>query len=377
MVLPFTTLTDAAAWYAAWLREAALPLWAEAGVDPLRGVFQEALSVEGRAHPAPRRSRAQARQVFVFACAASAGYGDPYLPIARRGFQGLLRDYRRPDGLFINSVAIDGAPLDTRVDIYEQAFALLAMAALQVADPMAGDLAGEAARTLAALDDRRVARGGYRESGAHPYQANCHMHLFESALAWEATGAPGWAGLSDELAGLALRHFIDAETGVLREFFDADWRPLRGEGGLVEPGHQFEWAWLLERWGRARGVEAARTAASRLYRNGLKGVDAARQVAVNALWEDFTIRDGDARLWPQTEHLKAALILGEAADALSAAQGLARYLDTPARGAWRDRLKADGAFAAGPAPATSFYHLIVAILELTEPGGAPAGGVAA
>ena len=385
MVPPFTSLPDAAAWYEAWLGEAALPLWAEAGVDPIRGVFQEALSVEGRVHPAARRSRAQARQVFVFASAVSAGYGDRYLPVARRGFQGLLRDYRRADGLFINSVAVDGSALDSRVDIYEQAFALLAMAALQVADPTAGDLggdlggdlAGEAARTRTALDDRRVAGGGFRESGAHPYQANCHMHLFESALAWEATGAPGWAGLSDELAGLALRHFIDAETGALREFFDADWRPLRGEGGLVEPGHQFEWAWLLERWGRARGVEAARAAARRLYRNGLKGVDATRQVAVNALWEDFTIRDGDARLWPQTEHLKAALILGEAADALSAAQGLARYLDTPARGAWRDTLKIDGTFVAGPAPATSFYHLIVAILELTAQGAPPAGGVTA
>ncbi|WP_309606834.1 AGE family epimerase/isomerase [Phenylobacterium sp.] len=377
MVPPFTTLPDAAAWYGAWLREAALPLWADAGVDPLRGVFQEALSVEGRARPAPRRARAQARQVFVFASAVSAGYGDQYLLIARRGFQGLLRDYRRPDGLFINSVAIDGAPLDTRVDIYEQAFALLAMAALQVADPMAGDLAGDAARTLAALDDRRAPRGGYRESGAQPYQANCHMHLFESALAWEATGAAGWAGLSDELAGLALRHFIDSETGALREFFDADWRPLSGEGGLVEPGHQFEWAWLLERWGRARGVEAARAAARRLYRNGLRGVDAGRGVAVNALWEDFAIRDGDARLWPQTERLKAALILGEADDALSAAQGLARYLDTPARGAWRDTLKTDGTFVAGPAPATSFYHLIVAILELTDQRAAPAGGVTA
>ena len=41
---------------------------------------------------------------------------------------------------------------------------------------------------LAALQDRRAAGGGFRESGPHPYQANCHMHLFESALAWEPVG---------------------------------------------------------------------------------------------------------------------------------------------------------------------------------------------
>jgi mannose-6-phosphate isomerase len=88
-------------------------------------------------------------------------------------------------------------------------------------------------------------------------------------------------------------------------------------------------------------------------------------VAVNALWDDFSVRDANARLWPQTEHLKAALALGSEAEALRAAQGLAQYLDTPARGAWRDKLGPDATFVDEPAPATSFYHLMVAILELT------------
>ena len=41
-----------------------------------------------------------------------------------------------------------------------------------------------------------------------------------------------------------------------------------------------------------------------------------------------------------------------------------RDLDTPARGAWRDKLGPDGTFVDEPAPATSFYHLMMAILEL-------------
>jgi mannose-1-phosphate guanylyltransferase/mannose-6-phosphate isomerase len=362
---PFDTLSAAARWYDAWLGEAALPLWAGAGVDPVGGLFQEILSVAGDPIAAPRRARAQARQVFVFASAVAAGYGDRWLPVARIGWDRFVRVYRRPDGLFINRAAADGTPVDIGVDIYEQAFALLAMAALQAADPSAGDLSSEAERTLAALQDRRVAGGGFRESGAHPYQANCHMHLFESALAWEPAGGPVWAALSDELAGLAMSKFIDPETGALREFFDEGWAALRGEGGLVEPGHQFEWAWLLERWGVARGDAAARTAARRLFANGLRGVDPVREVAVNALWDDFSVRDGSARLWPQTEHLKAAVVLGDEAQALRAARGLAQYLDTPARGAWRDKLLVDGSFVEEPAPATSFYHLMVAVLELS------------
>jgi mannose/cellobiose epimerase-like protein (N-acyl-D-glucosamine 2-epimerase family) len=269
MLPTFDTLSAAAQWYEAWLAEAALPLWAGVGVDPMGGLFQETLSVAGAPIEAPRRARAQARQVYVFASAAGAGYGGQWLPVARAGWDRFVAVYRRADGLFINRAAADGTPVDRGVDIYEQAFALLAMAALQAVDPQAGDLAGEAALTLAALQDRRVAGGGFRESGPHPYQANCHMHLFESALAWEAQtsrteGGSTWAALSDELAGLAMTRFIDAESGALREFFDADWQALRGEGGLVEPGHQFEWAWLLERWGRARGEASAIAAARRL-----------------------------------------------------------------------------------------------------------------
>ena len=365
MLPTFDNLSAATAWFDAWLGEAALPLWGRAGVDPVGGLFQEALSVAGVPIEAPRRARAQARQIFVFASVVAAGYGDRWLPVARAGWDRFVAVYRRPDGLFINRAAHDGTPLDTGVDIYEQAFALLAMAALQAVDPSAGDLSAEAERTLAALRERGVTGGGFWESGPRPYQANCHMHLFESALAWEPAGGPVWAALSDELAGLAMTRFIDPRTGALREFFDADWRALGGEGGLIEPGHQFEWAWLLERWGVARGDRAARAAARRLFEIGLRGVDPVREVAVNALWDDFSVRDGDARLWPQTEHLKAAVVLGDEAQGLRAARGLAQYLDTPARGAWRDKLRADGSFVAEPAPATSFYHLMVAILELS------------
>jgi mannose-6-phosphate isomerase len=89
-------------------------------------------------------------------------------------------------------------------------------------------------------------------------------------------------------------------------------------------------------------------------------------VVQNAVWPDLSVRDPGARLWPQTEHLKAALILGEREAALQAAGSLTRYLDTPARGVWRERMRPDGGFVEEPAPATSLYHLYLAIRELTR-----------
>ena len=124
------------------------------------------------------------------------------------------------------------------------------------------------------------------------------------------------------------------------------------------------WAWLLDRWGARRGDPRGHEAARKLFAAGRLGFDAARKVAINALWDDMTVAEADARLWPQTEYLKAALRLGQDADALLAAQGLVAYLDKPAPGAWRDVLRPDGSFVDQPAPATSFYHLAGAIFAL-------------
>ena len=60
---------------------------------------------------------------------------------------------------------------------------------------------------------------------------------------------------------------------------------------------------------------------------------------------------GDARHW---------------ANAAAAATGLLRYFDTPMAGLWYDRLSAEGTFQFGPAPASSFYHIVASAVALTQ-----------
>jgi len=364
--LAFRTLSEAANWYREWLGQAALPLWASAGVDEKTGAFQEALTLTGEAVSAPRRARVQARQVFVYASAARTGFGDQWLATAARGEAFFRAHYRRPDGQFAMLADETGRILDDTPYLYEQAFSLLALAEMRMAG--VGDCGrdAKASAVLQALQTRRHEAGGFVELGAHPYQANATMHLLEAALAWEeAGGAAAWSALADELVALALARFIDAEGGFLREFFDAQWRPAAGDDGRwVEPGHQFEWAWLLSRWAERRGDAAAQAAARTLYERGLQGVDRQRGVAMNVLWDDLTVRDPAARLWPQTEYLKAALRMGDEKEALNAAAALGKYLNVPVRGVWRDKLQPDGRFVDEPAPASSLYHIVVAVLEL-------------
>lgn len=361
----FRDLAEASVAYDGWLRTAALPLWATVGVDPATGAFREALTWHGAPHDPRRRTRVLARQAFVYATAARDGVPGPWVRAAREGFAYFQRHARRSDGLYAACLDLDGRPTDPEARLYEQAFVILALAALQAAGADGQDHAVEAEAVRGRLAVFRNGAGGFREVGPQPFQANAQMHLFEAALAWESAD-PAWSPLADELAELALDRFICAETGALREFYDADWRPLTGDDGLIEPGHQFEWAWLLERWGRARGEARARAAAQRLFAVGRRGFDAARGVVVDALDDGLGVRHAGARLWPQTEHLKAALILGEDAAALEAANSLALYLDTPVRGVWRERMRPDGGFVEEPSPATSLYHLFVAMRELAQ-----------
>lgn len=361
MVPDFRSLSDAARWYGDWLRDAALPLWSTTGLDAERGSFQETLTIDGVAAGAVRRSRVQTRQVWVFATAAAQGWGGPYGEIARRACGFHSTHYRRPDGLFARAADVDGRITDPTPLLYDQAFALLALSGLHGAG--GGHRTAEAEALLTAMVALRHPGGGWREAGEHPFQANAHMHLLEAALAWEAAGEARWAVVADEIAVLALDRFI--VDGLVREHFDEAWRALPDEGGgLVEPGHQFEWAWLLDQWARRRARTDLGPVVQGLFAGGLRGVDPKRNVAVGAVWSDLSVRDPVARLWAQTERLRAALAFGTEAQALAAARGLARFLDTPKPGTWRDKMRADGSFIDEPAPATSLYHLLAGLLPL-------------
>jgi mannose-6-phosphate isomerase len=84
------------------------------------------------------------------------------------------------------------------------------------------------------------------------------------------------------------------------------------------------------------------------------------------------VRTARARLWPQTERLKAALTVGEPAEALAAFAGLQPFLATPAPGAFFDKMLPEGGFVAEPARASSLYHIVCAYAELARAAEAAA-----
>ena len=359
-----------------WLFETALPLWLGEGFDGARAPFAERIGEDGKAVHMNRRLRVQARQTYVCAEAGALGWPGDWRTPLEAGVALLTGSGRRDDCAFVHLLSPGGEILDRRADLYDHAFALfaLASAAPLLARPDLEAIIEDGWQWLDA--NWKHPEGGYREGeieSADIRRQNPHMHLLEAAMGLHAA-FPSSSGLerARELATLFRTRFYDEEHGALPEFFDQQWRRLPDDRGRVtEPGHQFEWAWLLRRYADAAGDDSVRPIAERLIAHGRSnGLDATRGVAINEVWIEGQAKTATARLWPQTERIKAAVSglslnpASEALEAVAALDGLFRFLDDPVPGAWRDMMEVDNSLRIEAAPASSLYHIVCAMAEL-------------
>ncbi|WP_428408283.1 AGE family epimerase/isomerase [Hyphococcus sp.] len=358
-----------------WFVSDCLPFWAEHGIDPKTGCFYEALNFDsspsiGR----PRRVRTLFRQVHTFTQASLHGWLDGAEQIAARGFDYLLANACPDEGLrgCVFHIADDGGVLDDRRDLYDQAFVLLACASRIEA----GD--GTRARTLAdntiAFLDRELAspHGGWQESDRKelPRRQNPHMHLFEGFMAlYRVTQEERYLAYADNIYDLFSSTFYGAAHSIVREHFAEDWRPL--EDDPIEPGHMLEWVWLLnayERCGRRTPLDMRK----RLYANALAfGADPGFYGLIDNVAAPVVNKiHGPKRLWPQTEYLRASLVMAKhgSKDAAANAEKLIgdlfdTFLAIEPKGLWIDEFDSSGERLARDVPASILYHLHEAVAE--------------
>ncbi len=352
-----------------WFVTRALPLWAEAGIDAAGG-FYESLDSAGAPVPGRRRVRVQCRQIYTFSEAARRGWFPRGEAIAAAGFDRLLATAVPNDGArgCVHALHDDGGVDQHLRDLYDQAFLILACAArIKAGDKRALTIANN---TLSFLDREFASPfGGFRENdrGGHPRRQNPHMHLFEALLALaSATGDAAVLDRAHAVEALFRAKFYDAKAGALREFFNDDWSLIETVSDRVEPGHMAEWVALIDRYERQTGEK----------RGGLKktlyqGADAWRipgdpflpnQVMMNA-----RPAKASRRLWPQTELLRAASILGQEADAATIIVSLFEtYFAGDKSGLWTDEFDAAGEPVPGPVPASILYHLYEAAAVIAD-----------
>jgi mannose-6-phosphate isomerase len=363
-----------------WLTDQAWPLWLAHGIDWKRRAFHEHLDGATLQCAAPfRRLRVAARQTYVFATAARHGVPQA-AEAAVLGLDFLRGPARLADGGYAWRFDLDNRPIDETRDLYDHAFVLLAFAA--AAGVVGADAVRADARALADLIATQFAHpeGGYCESvpAGGERRQNPHMHLFEALLA--ATGAFGderYFDCARDLAALFAARFFQGREGALPEYFDDALTPVRHAGRFVtEPGHHYEWVWLIH-WYKAvaaaiggpAGPDLDGAMRSLFVFAERHGISAANGLAVNGVWSDGAVADAGFRLWPQTERLKAAAQLRP--EGLPATlHALTRHLARVRPGLWIERMDAEGEAVAEPVPATSLYHLTAAFTDnaVLKPG---------
>ena len=364
-----------------WLLAQALPKWAITGFDPQFGGFRERLDLQAQplASSPSYRLVTQARQIYAFSHAALLGWFPTGRDLAVMATETMLRRYRGPDGKpgLVFSVDPDGGVADPRRDTYGHAFALFALAwAYKLTNDRA--LEREAFGILALFDGAFAAPGGgllngVDASSGHRLQ-NPHMHLFEAMLAWyDATGDARFLARAGEMFGLFTTRFWQPGTATLSEYFDSALAPAEGDTGRVyEPGHHFEWAWLLRSYARLSDRDTARYARG-LYDTALSSGLLPDGRVMDEVLPGAGPTKASTRLWPHTELAKAAATEYQAGDAAARAVCMAalaqirdHFCSDGYQGGWIDHLDREGQPMVGYMPATSLYHVFLAVAEASR-----------
>ncbi|WP_018181754.1 AGE family epimerase/isomerase [Kaistia granuli] len=364
----------------AWATELALPLWSGVGFDMARGLFHERLDFERNPIALPAtRLMVQARQIATFSRASLAGWHSGSETVLAACLANVERLYHRADGHpgWIFSIDPYGKPASRVRDLYAHAFIIYALAWSHrlTGDPHAIRLADE---TLAEIDVTLAAPlGGHLDaspSSDPTRRQNPHMHLLEAVLAlYEATGRERDLVRAGALVELATSRFIDAEAGALLEDFAPDWRPLQPRGhNRVEPGHQFEWYWLLGEYRRLGGA-IPEEVTDRLLDFGLDhGIDQESGLIVDAVTETGSMLSPSFRSWPHAEGVKAFVTAAKSGQSGAAQMAdhllasLLTFCPDMLEGGWIDRFDADGAPMVDHMPASTLYHVMGALLEAEQ-----------
>jgi mannose-6-phosphate isomerase len=343
-----------------------LPIWRGHGFNTSLQLPFEAVSAEDH-HPLPAvryRAMACARQLFVFSQAGDAEH-------AHRLFDALGRYFADPRrGGWIYSVDANGAPLDTTKDLYTHAFVVFACARYFAAFGNRDALA--MMNETAALIETRFAMPA--SNGLHyaaldenfatvregPLQ-NPLMHLTEAYL--DASEATRDTAFNDALARLALavaETFVHTPTSCITEL------PVGAADNRIEPGHQFEWFYLVKRAGAVIAASGLEVTIERAFDFAqAHGVDPTTGGVCAALDEQGRMKDTTQRIWAQTEYLRALATRGDntSRQALPAQLERFRTRFLHPRG-WYECKTLQGAIARADMPSTTPYHLATAYASL-------------
>lgn len=301
---------------------AILRYWMENTADEKNGGFIGRITHGNQKHyDAPKGSVLNSRILWTFSAAYRVEENDDYLAMASRAFHYLTHCFIDKDfGGVYWSLNAKGEPLDTKKQIYAQAFAVYGLSEYYAASK------GEEAKQ-AAIDLYRIIvkhsydkkHGGYWEALSGEWKAmddlrlsakdanekksmNTHLHVLEAfAALYRIWPDEGLKQKLTELVRLFLDRIIAAQSHHLLLFFEDDWT---SRSSLISYGHDVEAAWLVQEAAEIIGDKLllmdVKACSLNVARAAAKGLD-----EDGGLWYEYNAAAKhlvkEKHWWPQAE----------------------------------------------------------------------------
>ena len=357
-----------------FLFDGLLKNWSLHGINTEQGFSYESMNHDWTVNATDRiRLLTQCRQLYTFSHACQRHHTKDWKALLKPLFDFITSRYF-VDGRWIFSLNDDLSIKDQHSDAYALAFVLLSFSHYYKVtnDDRALSYMKETHQFL--LNNMQAEYGGFYESFPvdveQTRRQNPHMHLLEGYIAaYEVTQDADYKATTQSLLTLALAHFYDKKSKTLREFFNSDWQPHPKTGHLVEPGHHFEWVWLLYQANKMLPNSDYTDLAQQLWLTATRhGLAESGGIYNQIDGNDYHPIDKEKRIWPITEYLKAITVMPigkeEKIHRIETALDFMHQFYLQPNGCWNEYLNADDTPKDFPLPGTSSYHIFLGLTEV-------------
>ena len=363
-------------------------LWADAGWSEMGRHGHERL--EADLTPSTlgfRRSMAIGRQLFFFSHAWRISADTLFAERAHTVFADLTeRFWDAQHGGWFFSLGDDGKPAETTKDLYGHAFVMFGLA--HYASVFGQREALEWARRTNDLIKSRLwlAEGWGAQAATREWslldtalEQNPHMHLLEAYLSLHAaTGEKTYLAEAQRMVAIYTERLRSFDGAKVLEHFDVNGEPRPDKGRLIQPGHLYEWYWLLNEYADSSGLILYRTSSPPLLAWADQyGVDNQHGGIYGHVDCDGAIVDDRKRIWPVTECIKAYATLARHTDDPLAYATLSKWLAFITQtyftgaGGWHEFVRRDLTPDSDFMPSSTPYHVAMAALEVERLLGGP------
>jgi mannose/cellobiose epimerase-like protein (N-acyl-D-glucosamine 2-epimerase family) len=340
--------------------------------------------------PAPlgyRRGMVAGRQLFFFSHAYRLTKDPIYEDRARYLFADLVNHFwDKTNGGWYFSLNDDNTPHNPTKDLYGHAFIIFGLAHYLAifADKDALDWLYKTNELV--LRHFSLPGGWFAPSTTRDLailgrnlEQNPHMHLLEAYLSsYNATQDDSFLKYSTQIMSVYTEILRTPDGSKVLEHLDENGRPSGEEGNSIQPGHLYEWYWLVNEYADIAGLPAYRAACTPIIGWADRwGVDPGAGGIYDMVDTGGNVISNRKRIWPVTECIKALATLARVGCCEQSYEALARWITfieekyCTVNGAWHEYLNQDLKPDCDYMPMSTPYHVGMAALEVERLVGGP------